>query len=24
VVGVVVPSGTASDRSVVEADGRLR
>jgi rod shape-determining protein MreC len=24
VVGVVVPSGTTSDRSVVEADGRLR
>ena len=24
VVGVVVPSGTQSDRSVVEADGRLR
>ncbi len=24
VVGVVVPSGTSSDRSVVEADGRLR
>jgi rod shape-determining protein MreC len=24
VVGVVVPSGTTSDRSVVEADGKLR
>jgi rod shape-determining protein MreC len=24
VVGVVVPSGTRSDRAVVEADGRLQ
>jgi len=24
VVGVIVPSGTASDRAVIEADGRLR